>query len=107
MSVQGLPGGGIFALTTTAAAFDLSALAGYDVLMSCDEAQLEFSFTANASTDTALVTTATAASTTVLVADQAGAGVKVLRQVMVKNARLVARVASGTGTLVVKPARKL
>ena len=101
--VQGLPGGGIFSLTTTETVIDLSTLAGYEVFMGCDTQQLLFSFSLPTSTVTTLTTTATAASITTLVADMAGAGTKVRRQILNSHTRLVAKLASGTGFLVVKP----
>ncbi len=103
MSADGLPGGANLALTTVAQAFDLSVLAGRKCLFWCDEGQVEFSFTEKTSTSVALVTASQAASVTALVADKAGAGVKLPRTVRSKYSRLVARIASGTGTLRIKP----
>jgi hypothetical protein len=105
MDVQGLPGGGIFAISSTAVGLDLSALQGYVVAISCP-ADFLMSFSADASTDTTLVVTATAASTTTLVADPVAGGYKIFRQVQVKASRLVARTVVGASLLTIKPVRK-
>lgn len=107
MTVQGLPGGGVFAISTTPVAVDLGPLQGYEVFLFCATQDILFSFTPDASTSTALASTATAASLTELVADAAAQGRKVQRQVLVRNSRLVVATVAGSGLLVVKPIRQL
>jgi hypothetical protein len=105
MDVQGLPGGGIFAISSTAAGLDLSALEGYVVALSCPVDFL-MSFSADESTDVSLVTTATAASVTTLVADPVAGAYKAVREIRAKASRLVARTVTGSSLLTVKPIRK-
>jgi hypothetical protein len=94
-------GGGVFAITTTPAAFDLSALAGRHVAIYCDTQAILFSGAPDGS-NTTLVSTATAASLTALIADKVAAGLKAVRLVRADMPFLIAATDASTGTLIVK-----
>ncbi len=104
-----LASGGNYALTTSESVIDLKPYRGYKVLIWCDEATLLFSPTPTLSTVTALTTAASNpnVSPNAIVADAIGAGVKVERVVQVKNSRMLAKVATGTGTLRIKPIQRM
>lgn len=96
-------GGGVYAITATPIAVDLTPLVGRLVVLFCDEQKIHFSGAADGSS-TALVTTATAASMTALVADKLAAGMKsVPRLVRADMPFLIVATSTGSGTLFVKP----
>jgi hypothetical protein len=103
---EGLPGGGIIAITATPINIDLSALEGYTVHVVCPTTDIYLCFVPDAETGTAILTTATALSATAYVADPVGATVKVRRLVSGKNTRLIARTVTGSATLIIKPIRR-
>lgn len=94
-------GGGVYALTTAALQIDLTALIGYEVVIYC--ASQDVYFSGATSTDAvALVTSATAASATALIADRLAAGYKAKRLVRSDQPFLVAATVASTGNLFVK-----
>lgn len=97
------PGGAQAALTTAESYVDLSALAGCDVMIFCEEQDIYFSGAPVGTVSGTLVTTGTqTASLTALVADRVGVGVKVVRRVDRNYPVLVVKTVTSTGTLKVK-----
>lgn len=94
------PGGAIVALTTTETTVDLTNLQGLEIYLWCDEQDVLFSASNNA-TGNVLISTASPASSTALIADRVAAGIKISR--MVGTAKyLVAKTVMLTGTLRIK-----
>jgi hypothetical protein len=102
----GLPGGARIALTAAAVVADLSVFTGYEVMIFCDEQQINYSFAPDG-TSTTLVTGAAAPTLTGLVAKPLGSGTKMAREITSTSRFLVAATAASTGTLVIEPVRRL
>lgn len=106
MAIHGLPGGGIYALTTSEVYIDLTALAGHEIVLSCPgDWQLCFAPVGTAAGS--LVTAATPADLVTFIADQVGGTIKVQRYVHVKYTVLVAKVLTGSGNLTIKRTGKV
>ncbi len=101
ISIQALPGGVIVNGTTTEQVIDMSLFCGRDVKISCATQDVLFCAT-NQSGGGTLLTTATAASRTALIADRAPAGFGVVRHIIQGAHFLVVKLAAGTDTIVIK-----
>ncbi len=101
MAREALPGGARFALTTSAIAVDLSAFAGYTVLLYCDEQDINLCF-APTNTSTTLVTSAQAASLTALVSKPVAKGTKFERRLGRDAKYAIVATQTSTGNLVVE-----
>jgi len=101
----GMPGGAQEdSLSTSEAYVDLTALAGYEVQIFCDDQDIWVCF--NSAASGSLVTSGdSAASLTSLKADRIAVGTKMPRLVLNKYPFLVVKTVTGTGTLHVKPVR--
>ena len=103
---EGLPGGGVYAITATTQNIDLTAFSGYVVSLVCPDVDMYINFAPNSEAAGTIIITATAMGTTSYVGDPIGATVKVKRFVGAKNGRLLVRTVTGSGNLFIKPIRR-
>lgn len=104
MAFRALEGGAIISGTTTPVAVDVQALLGTSTLgvectISCPDQDVYFC--GSDVNETGIVTTATAASKTALIADRAPAGLGKVRTLV--HRYLIVRTVAGTGLITIKP----
>lgn len=91
-------------VTTSETYLDLTALAGYEVMLWSDDQDLWFSWAASAA-GTLVISGNSAASKTSLKADRIGSGSKAQRVVSIATPFLVVKTVTSTALVHVKPVR--